>query len=167
MGDYLLMKRLILLPILVISALNATSEDLSWVDEQVNAIKPPRDGESMSNISKIRDPFIFLEKNGSKDKKDKASVASKTLTANSNTSSSSNSLDEAKDKPPVFTKNSFVLGAIINDSALINGKWHKKGDTVNSYKITEIGKKIVTLRSGSNTKILTTVSENSKLIFKR
>ena len=42
------------------------ANELSWVDEQVEAIKPARPGIDNSIISAIEDPFIFLEKNGYK-----------------------------------------------------------------------------------------------------
>lgn len=163
MGDHLLMKN-IFTPLLIISTmLYANNDDLSWVDKQVNAIKPPRDGESISNISKIRNPFIFLKKNLIK--KDNKNVP-KTKVVNANTDKKSIS-NTAEKKPVVFTKNSFVLSAIINNTALINGKWHKLGELVNGYKITQINKKTVSLKSGSKTKVLSTATENPKLKFKR
>ena len=44
----------------IISALSLFGNELSWVDEQVAAIKPPREGISNKEISKLKDPFIFF-----------------------------------------------------------------------------------------------------------
>ena len=56
------MKNFIILSLILTSLAATTNKELSWVDKQVEAIKPPRDGESLSNISRIKDPFIFLKK---------------------------------------------------------------------------------------------------------
>ncbi len=56
------MKNLYSLLILLI-ATQLFSNELTWVDEQVEAIKPARIGVSQKEISKIKDPFIFLHKN--------------------------------------------------------------------------------------------------------
>ena len=53
------MKKLTILLLLVLST-TLFSDELSWVDEQVEAIKPPRHGILRRDISKLRDPFIFL-----------------------------------------------------------------------------------------------------------
>ncbi|WP_373070485.1 hypothetical protein [Sulfurimonas sp.] len=156
----------IYMPLLILSAvLSANNDDLSWVDKQVNAIKPPRDGESMRNISSIRNPFVFLKKNlTNKDDKNTKATPRTIVTANKDKDSKTNS---SLEKTPVFTTHSFILGAIINNTALINGKWHKIGETINGYKITKINKKTVNLQSGSKTKVLSTATENPKLKFKK
>jgi hypothetical protein len=157
MGDYVLMKNFILLPLILTSLAAITNEDLSWVDKQVQAIKPPRDGESLSSISRIKDPFIFLKKDSSKSSKKSPASTSKSMT---------NSGALTSKAPVVFTKNSLVLGAIINKVALINGNWYKVGERVNGYKVHSISRKSVTLKNGSKTKLLTTASKNKKLKFK-
>lgn len=163
MGDYILMKSLLFIPLILTAALSANNDDLSWVDTQVDAIKPPRDGESTSNISRIKDPFIFLKKNSTQ-KESKSKKSPKAMIANKTKNTKSNSTSE---KPVVFSKHSLSLGAIINSTAFINGKWFKLGESVNGYKITKIDKKTVTLVDGSKTKVLSTATENTKLKFKR
>jgi hypothetical protein len=158
MGDNLLMKNFIILSLILTSLAATTNKELSWVDKQVEAIKPPRDGESLSNISRIKDPFIFLKKDSSSGSKKSPSTTSKSI----NNSSASTSKT-----PVVFTKNSLVLGAIINKVALINGNWYKIGERVSGYKVYNISRNSVTLRNGSKTKLLTTATQNSKLKFKR
>jgi hypothetical protein len=162
MGDYLLMKK-ILTPLLFSSlVLSANNVDLSWVDEQVQAIKPPRDGESIRNISRVKNPFIFLKKNSTKKDDNKNNKTPETKL------SSTKKLDtESESKATtVFSKNSFLLGGIINKTALINGEWYNVGDTVNGYKIVKIEKKTVSLSDGSKSKLLTTATKNTKLKFK-
>lgn len=38
------------------------NNELAWVDEQVNAIKPSRDGLKDSTVGHIKNPFIHLAK---------------------------------------------------------------------------------------------------------
>lgn len=172
MGDNLLMKT-ILISLFAASTLiyaNDQQIDLSWVDKQVEAIKPPRDGESNRNISRIKNPFIFLKKNSLKKDEDK-DISSKSsrspLIVNTEVKSATSSSGSIKPKPVVYSKGSFVLSAIINNSAMINGKWYKLGDVVNDYKIINVDNKTVTLKNNANTKVLTTASKNSKLKFKK
>jgi len=72
-GDYILMKNLYSLLILLIAA-QLFSNELTWVDEQVEAIKPARIGVSQKEISKIKDPFIsyikMIAQNYQEQKKD-------------------------------------------------------------------------------------------------
>ena len=147
---------------------NTNTEDLSWVDEQVQAIKPARDGESNRNISRIKDPFIFLKKNSlKKDEEKKVSVKSSSSLNASSTKSVTSSTDSLTKAPVIYKKGTFKLNAIINSSALINGKWYKLGDIVNSYKIVSVDTKTVTLKNGSNKKVLSTATKNTKLKFKK
>lgn len=150
------MKKLSLSLILLTSLL-ATS-DMAWVDEQVDAIKPPRSGERNSNINKIIDPFIFLEKNG-------YGASKKTTKANKISSSVSKS--SSSTMKPVFSNSSFRLSMIMNNSALINSKWYKVGDLVNHFKIIKISRTSVTLKQNSITKVISTVTKNNNLKFKR
>ena len=58
MGVNLLMKILFTFTTLLLSTLIA-DETLSWVDKQIEAIKPPRVSVSDSKLSLLKDPFIF------------------------------------------------------------------------------------------------------------
>jgi len=137
----------------------ANNLNLSWVDQQVEAIKPPRDGESVSSISKIKDPFIFT-------KKTTISTSNTTINTSKTEESTKNINDKVSQKDIVLSSGSFILGAIINESALINNKWYKVGETVNGYKILKINQKTVSLKNASGSKVLTTKTENTKLKFK-
>jgi len=144
-------------PLLLSSVLVlANTIDLSWVDKQIEAIKPPREGESMKNISQIKNPFVFLSNNEEKTKG----------SAKKSENSEKNKEALKQQKSVVFSKNSFLLGAIINKTALINNKWYRVGDIVNGYTIVSIDKKTVNLKNASLSKILTTKTQNTKLKFK-
>jgi len=162
MGDNLLMKK-ILLSLLITTISLYSVDDLSWVDEQVDAIKPPRSGENNLKISKIQDPFIFLKKNATKGFKfTKTAKKSPSRSAVKNRyKKSSTSTQKVR-----YVRGKLKLDAIINNSALINGKWYKLGDIINSYKIATIDDKSVTLKYKTRTKVLTTAS-SLKLKFKR
>lgn len=148
------MKKLTLSLMLTISL--SLANDMAWVDEQVDAIKPPRTGEKNSNINRIKDPFVFLKKNGYEAKK-------KDINESTKISSSA----EATVIKPVFSNSKFRLAMIINNSALINAKWYKVGDWVNNYKIIKISKSSVTLRQNTIIKVISTITKNNSLKFKR
>ena len=48
----------------------------------------------------------------------------------------------------------FDIKAILDNTALINGKWLKIGDKVNNYRILQIGKNSVLINDGKETKTL-------------
>ncbi len=161
------MKIISILPLLIASALVAN--ELSWVDEQVNAIKPNRNGVKNTTISKIRSPFVYLKKNRSKTV---ASSKSKNTSRNNSTPSSTlksttSSNEDNSNLAKVSTPNAVLtLSAIINSSALINGDWYKQGEKISNYKILKITKTSVTLRKNKKTTVLSTKSSTSKLKFK-
>ncbi len=149
MGDNVLKRITLLITLSSLLFANGESVNLSWVDKEIEAIKPPRKGISQKKIALIKDPFIFLEKN--RTKKDKKSKKGQ------------NQL------PPVVSgvdmpvktgmpKRSFKLAAIINDAAFINNKWYKIGQEVGGYKIVKVTMTKVTLRGPDETLTLTTDS---------
>ena len=141
------MKTLLITLSLLISA-NIVASELNWVDEQVEAIKPPRTGMKSKEISSIKDPFIFLKKNQEKS------------TSKSGKKSSPKSV-----KKSVKTPISFKLTTVINQSAQINGKWYKEGEVLYGYKITEINPQSVLLTKHKKKLLLTTFSKNRNLNF--
>ncbi|MCK9454818.1 MAG: hypothetical protein WCY51_02545 [Sulfurimonas sp.] len=147
---------IILLTLSLSNSLFAT--ELEWVDEQVEAIKPPRKG---VNIASIATPFVFLEKNRSKDKKD----AKKTSTS-SKKSTPSKAVDAPKVEQKAPVKKSFTLSTIINSSAMIDGNWYKVNDKLRSYTVTDITKTTVTLEDGTKKLTLSTIKRNQNLKFK-
>ncbi len=148
------MKKITLSLVLLTSLLS--SNDLAWVDEQIDAIKPSRSAEHNSKINMISDPFIFLEKNGYKP----VIVISK---KNDLKKIDSNNSSIKSD----FSNSLLRLSMIMNDSALINNKWYKVDDWVKKHKIIKISNSSVTLRHNSKTKVISTASKNDNLKFKR
>ena len=53
------MKTFIILTLLLFTN-NLSANELAWVDQQVEAIKPPRSGLKSSTLNSVSDPFIFL-----------------------------------------------------------------------------------------------------------
>lgn len=151
------MKNLTLSLILLTSL--ATANDLAWVDEQIDAIKPPRSGIHNSKINSISNTFIFLEKNGyASDKKGDKKSTKINKTSSPKTDSTVKS---------VFSNSSFRLSIIMNDSALINNKWYKVDNWINDFKIIKISKTSVTLKQKSIIKVISTATKNNNLKFKR
>ncbi len=151
------MKTFIIITLLFFTnVLNA--DELSWVNKQIEAIKPPRSGLNHNSLSMLSDPFIFLNKN--KEKKDvkKGSRTSRTATKVS-TSKSTNKIVAKK-------KTSLTVDAIMNKSALINGKWYKLGEKIGSYKLAKIKPTSVLLTNSNKKLILSTRSINKNLNFK-
>lgn len=133
----------------IVSAMALSSNELTWVDKQIDAIKPPREGVSDSVIASLNDPFIFLNKKMPTD-------AKSTLPASSSYTF----------KSDVQTAPSLRLTAIMNNSALINGKWYKVGDTLYGYKVVAISMKSANLASKKSKLTLTTQSDSKNLKFK-
>lgn len=152
------MKTILLIsPILLSTAL--LSNELSWVDKQVDAIKPVRIGVNTRVLASTKSPFIFLEKNrDEKAKKLKKSIQTK-VTTNSN-------------KPIInrHIKNKTVttvlsLEAILNNSVMINGAWYKIGDSINGYKVQEMNYNSVLLVKNKKRLLLSTKSRSKTIKF--
>jgi hypothetical protein len=142
------MKKILLVSfVTLISTL--CSDELAWVDQQIESIKPPREGVSSSVIASLGDPFIFLKKVVPADVKN-IPVATSSLVY----------------KSDVKVTPSLQLTAIMNDTALINGEWYKVGDTVHGYKIVAVKMKSVNLVSKKTKLTLSTHSNSKNLKFK-
>jgi len=125
------------------------ANELQWVDEQINAIKPPREGISKEKTSAIKNPFTSLSKIQKESDKSKHAF-------NKN---GSNTLAKKEIK--------LSLDAIINKSALINGKWYKLNDRIAKYTVSSIDRDIVLLSFKKKTLLLTTKTDNKNLKFKK
>jgi hypothetical protein len=148
-----------LLAVFLSSTLFAT--ELEWVDEQIEAIKPPRKGVSISGVG---DPFIFLEKNKPKSKEKGAASSSPGVKVTAKPS-----VLKQKVCPPdgnTTKSGNFDLSVIINSKAMINGSWYKKSDTISSYTVSDVSKNSVTLKKGDKELILSTSSKKQTLKFK-
>ena len=138
------------------------ADELSWVDTQIDAIKPPRKGMSISSLNKIGNPFIFLQKEekvAEKDKKNKTKINSSRF---SNTKKSS--------KPVLRSKKELVkrlkLSAIINKSVLINNKWYYLNDKIYDYTISKINTTTIVLSMGKKKLVLSTEKSTRNIKFK-
>lgn len=130
------------------------SNELSWVDEQIQAIKPPREGMESHDILSIKDPFIFLSKIKSK----KSKIVKNSITPSP--------ITQAIVKTKILKK-TLSLSMILNKVAMINGDWYKVGDLVNGYRVTKIDRISVILNNQNRKLILSTKSMSNKLKFQK
>ncbi len=137
------------------------SSELSWVDEQVQAIKPAREGMLQSSLRSIKSPFIFLAKNRGKSEKSKKSSSSNKKTFNSN------KLTEVTSTKKRTADTIFTLSLIMNNSAMINGLWYRTGNTIDGYKIIKIDRNSVLLTKRKKRIFLSTKSQSTQLHFKK
>jgi len=126
------------LALFLLIASNLMSNELSWVDEQIQAIKPPRIGMQNHDVSSIKDPFIFLSKN---------KIKSQTTQVQS-----TNIVNSAPIAKVALPKKSLSLEIVMNNTAMINGSWYKVGDFIHGYKIVKIGRISVTLNNQNKKK---------------
>ncbi len=136
---------------LFLLSLNLLANELQWVDEQIEAIQPPRVGISESEIALLKDPFIFLKK-------------SDTNTTVNTTTTTLVTTDIQMKKEPI-EKKELILDAIMNKSALIDGKWYKLNDKIDDLTISDISTTTVTLSKKGKKEILST-NKNKNLKFK-
>jgi len=143
------MKALYIILLLIIS-FNLSANELQWVDEQINAIKPPRTGVNKSKINTTKDPFIFLKEDETKNEENTSTLTPTTI----------NTKVLLSKKRTIKKRASIDLMAIFNKSALINNKWYKLGDKIDKYTISEIKQTTVVLK-GKHTELL--LSTQSKI----
>jgi len=117
------------------------SNEMAWVDQQIEAIKPLRKGLQPQQVNKLKDPFIYL----------------------STTTKQPNSVIQKALKPKVSTSvkstlnyQSFHLQAIMNRAALIDGKWYKNGSYVYGYKLLIQNRTQVILKNKTQRVVLST-----------
>ncbi len=153
------MKKYFLAIITLFFTISLSSNELSWVDTQVEAIKPPRKGMNNTNLANIKSPFIFLN---AKSKKRYTNYKRKNNNYKSSkkvATVSSNGTDSIKKS----SSGKFVLSAVINKSALINGEWYKVNDTVSNYKVLSVNRTTVIL-SNSNRKLVLSTSDTKRTL---
>lgn len=141
------MKKLFLL-LLVLFTTKIFANELSWVDEQIEAIKPPREGIENKEILKLKDPFVYLHPK--KVKKVQPTTVSKKHTR------------RVTRKIRTYSRK-FKLEAILNKSALINGKWYKEGSKVHEYTLQKVNRNSIILTRGKHLLRLTTRSRDKAL----
>ena len=137
----------LLIPCIFLLGSALFSNELSWVDEQVQAIKPERTGMNSKSLNLIKDPFIFI----------KTKVVDKKKILSSSPG--------VKSLQPKAQKKILTLSAIVNGSAMINQQWYKKGDKIDGYTIKEIDLKTVLLSKNKKQLLLSTRSVSKNLKF--
>jgi len=145
--------------IFLLLTLNLSSNELNWVDEQINAIKPPRKGVSSSTISRLRDPFVLKKKTKQKEVKN-STKKEKGIIPNGMANSSSNKIESK-----TLSRSAFKISAIMNKSALINGTWYKLNDKIKGYTLSRITTSYVILTKKGKNMLLSTNS-NINIKFK-
>lgn len=153
------MKKLLFILSSLLSTL-LLGDELAWVNEQIEAIKPPRLGVTQNRLDSIETPFIFTQV-----KKDtKNSVVKKQsvvkLESVSHTKFTTHYSKQTYQKL-------FLLGAIINKFAMINGKWYKVGSTIKGYKIRKISYNSVLLVRDRKRLLLSTKSRGKTIRFQK
>ena len=141
---------------LLVSSVNAN--ELDWVNKQIEAIKPPRSGLKNTTVNAVQDPFIFLKKNKPEKKSKGKAVAARKSNATTKTVDSN--------KIVVKKKTRLSLDAVINKSALINGKWYALGESLSGYKVSQVNPTSVLLTKTGKKLVLSTRSINKNLKFK-
>lgn len=132
-------------------------KELTWVDDQIQAILPSRVGISDGYINSLRDPM-------------KMKKVAPVLTPGSKLLAPpklGSTLDPTL-KPKVVEE-PLRLFAIINNSALINGKWYKVGQTVRAFTLTDIKTSSVLLSGKKDQKLILFLNKqnnNIKIITK-
>ena len=144
----------------ILFTVNLSSDELSWVNDQVEAIKPPRTGMKSRELSILKDPFIFLKKNRTGESKNKKARRSSVPTAKKGVASSTSGT-----KKTIKKRKGLILSTVINTSAMINGKWYKVGDKISGYKVSKIDSTSVLLTKKSKKLLLSTNSKNKNLNF--
>jgi len=133
--------------IILLISISLYSNDLKWVDEQIAAIKPLRNGVKLNEIDILKDPFIYVK--NSKTVKNKKNNTKKVIKSKKNIK---------KD-----TLHHFTLQAIMNSYALINGKWYKNGSKIDGYKLNILNRTKVVLIRKSKRISLSTKTKKLKL----
>jgi hypothetical protein len=108
-----------------------SDKELLWVDEQIKAIMPSRIGVSDGFINSLIDPMKYL-----------APVRSASSLLPPPKLGSVSLLPKVVEEP-------LRLQALMNQSALINGRWYKLNSTVRSYTLSEVKQNSVLL-TGKN-----------------
>ncbi len=158
------MIKYILTASVLLSTIAFSADELAWVNTQIEAIKPPRKGMSNAEVANIQTPFIILPKNMSAEMRKKiADDAEKEKNAKALAETATPGT-YSTNSPRAFKR--LYLSAIMNDSALINGTWFKKGDKVYSYKLSSLTATTVILIKSGKKLILSTDNQNNNIKFK-
>jgi len=138
------------------------ANELQWVDEQIDAIKPPRSGLASTVLLSLKDPFVFLNK-----PEIKTTPIKKIVIPQKKVIHKHKKYKKRVTPIKVYYKSRYLtLNAIMNSSALINTQWYKVGEKVGSFKLTSISPTSVVLMKKAVKLILSTKSQIKTLNFK-
>ncbi len=133
-----------------------SDKELTWVDEQIQAILPSRIGVPDGFINSLRDP-MKLKKTA-------------LIVPSANKLLSPPKLGATLlPSPPKVIEEPLRLLAIMNKSVLINGKWYKVGQNVRNFTLSEIRSNSVLLNGPKSQQLilfLTKQNNNIKIITK-
>jgi len=154
------MKTIYIFYIFILFPLALISNELSWIDQQIDTIKLKRVGIDYAKINYIKDPFIVL-----KTQKKKQNKHIKQIQHTSNKSYFKHKSTVVTKAPPQCKNMSLEL--IINNKAMINHKWYKISQKVCGYKILNITNGTVYLTKNKKQTLLTTKERNNNIHFIR
>jgi hypothetical protein len=119
-------------------------KELSWVDEKINAIIPARIGISDPYVNSLRDPMKFK----------KAPLLTKGGAALLAPPKLQTGISTLLPPLPKVVEEPLRLLAVMNQSALINGKWYKVGQSVRNYTLNEVKSGSVSLSGAKQQKLI-------------
>ncbi|MFA6072442.1 MAG: hypothetical protein WC810_28090 [Janthinobacterium sp.] len=104
-----------------------SDKELLWVDEQIKAIIPSRVGVSDGFINSLLDPIKYIAPIRIPNSNGSGLLAPPKLGSTS-----------LLPMIPKIVEEPLRLQALMNKSALINGKWYKVNDAVRAYSLAEV-----------------------------
>lgn len=127
-----------------------SDKELHWVDEQIKAIIPPRVGVADGYINSLIDPIKHIAP------VHLPGISGSGLLAPPKLGSMS--------LLPKVVEEPLRLQALMNKSALINGKWYKSNDTVRGYTLSEIKQNSVLLIGKKSQPLILFLSKSNNSI---
>lgn len=125
-------------------------KELAWVDEQIQAILPARVGIPDTLINSLSDP-MKLKKPAPKEGKTGSLLLPPPRLGGI-----------VCPTPPKIIEEPLRLKAVMNQSALINGKWYKLNDSVRGQTLSEIKINSVVLTNNKNQKMVLFLLKDNK-----
>jgi len=136
------MKKIIVINIVCSISLIASSLSTLEITEMVNKIKEERSGISLLTLDGTANPFLVKVPKPKEIDDDNVSTV-------------------IVDRPREV---GYVLKAVLNKKAFIDGKWYKSGDALGAYTVGNISTRSVVLKNPSGNKVLNL--DNKKKLIK-
>jgi len=140
--------------------INLNANELDWVNQQIEAIKPVRIGLNEADLLSLKDPLVFIKKDKESDKITIKKTAKKTYRRYSKSSK------KVKSKADKQIRHNYHVEVIMNKSARINGKWYKLGEKIDRYTLQKIERTFVLLSAKGKYIMLSTSNKNRTIKFK-